>query len=348
MLPHHLFWIINEFNTMPADSYGVIDTIAYLFTYSNSVANPVIFFWYNKESRYHLRRFCLKCCCCSRNTGLPFEVRINKWSATSSGNSKTDLSNPHEGKHIAKADHMKLNPFQVKPGDSDLGVSLPWEAQILNSHTSCNDEYQDITRDTLPLPVQNHFVYTSYLPGSPIAKVVPRDDFSPQQGETSGVVEPSEIATEEGEEAPEKVERVLSFEDVKEEGEEEKEEEEEEDDDDDDDETKRVEDLIKKMMDDITFEMTKDVTNNTDNGVNVFDRFSQLNDSSSTFELETGDEAETDYGSVTCLETGPQKIFSSQDLIKDMISLFENSPQGTDGDRSALREHLKNLPETRM
>ena len=321
---------------MPEDSYGVIGTIAYLFTYSNSVANPVIFFWYNKESRYHLRRFCRKCCCCSRNVGLPFEIRINKWSATWSGNSKTDLNNPHESKHIVKADHMKLNPFQVKPGDSDLGVSLPWEAQILNSHTSCNDEYQDITRDTLPLPVQNHFVYTSYPPASPIGKVVPRDSCSPPQGETPGVVEPSEIATEEGKEAPEKVERVLSFEDAKEEEEESSSE----------DETKRVEDLIKKMMDDITFEMTKDMTNNTDNGINVFDHFSQLNDSSSTFELETEDEA--DRGSVTCLETGPQKIFSSQDLIKDMISLFDNAPQGTDGDISALREHLRNLPETRM
>lgn len=318
---------------MPEYSYDIIGSIAYLFTYSNSVANPVIFFWYNKESRYHLRRFCLKFCCCSRNMEVPFEIRISKWSATWSGNSKTDSSNPHEGKHIAKADDVKLNPFKAKPGDSDMGVSLPWEAQILNSHTSCNDEYQDITRDALPLPAQNTFVYTSYPPASPFDKVVPRNDCSPPQGETPGLVEPSEIATEAGEKAPEKVVRVLSFDDVKEEEEEESSSE---------DETKRVEDLIKKMMDDITFEMT----NNADNGFNRFDHFSLLKDSSSTIELETGDETEPDHDSVTCL--GPQKVFSSQDLIKDMISLLENSPQETEGDMSALREHLKNLPETRM
>ena len=115
-----------------------VSSVSYLFTYSNSVANPVVFFFYSKESRYHLKR-CVNKLFCAPSMDVPFEIK--KWSATWSGASRTDSQRQHERR--SSKDHLKLDKlFPPKPGDSDLGVSLPWEAQVMTSQGS-SDSYRE-------------------------------------------------------------------------------------------------------------------------------------------------------------------------------------------------------------
>ena len=139
MLPHHLFWIVIGFAQDVDDTVkDTVSSVSYLFTYSNSVANPVVFFFYSKESRYHLRRYINKLFC-TRSMDVPFEIK--KWSATWSGASRSDSQRQQERK--SSKDHLKLDKlFPPKPGDSDLGVSLPWEAQVMTSQAS-SDGYRD-------------------------------------------------------------------------------------------------------------------------------------------------------------------------------------------------------------
>ena len=158
MLPHHLFWIVTGLQDVKPTVYETLSSVSYLFTYSNSIANPLVFFFYNKESRYHLRRCVVRLgCCWARTIEVPFEIK--KWSATSSAHSKSDT--PHTYEMRSSKARLKLDQlFPTKPGDSDLGVSLPWEAQVLNSHVS-SDYFPSSP------PVSEHYEYTGNTLGPP-------------------------------------------------------------------------------------------------------------------------------------------------------------------------------------
>lgn len=337
MLPHHLLWIIKEFHPMDKTKWRLVSSILYLFIYSNSVANPVIFFFYNKESRYHLKRFCKKFCCCARNMELPFEIGIMKWSAT--WNSKTDSMNPQERK-ISKAEQRKLDHLYLeKPGDSDLGVSLPWEAQMVNSQASNTDEFQEYREcDTLTAPTHD----TSLFTFNPVASLI--DTSEPSQTFSSpATTQNPKLPTEEGKENPRKVPPNPAFHDN------DKEEEicVEVESSSSGDGTGRVESIIKEMMEDVAQEMRKDV-NSADTGICLLESFFQLDDGSSNGELETAEDDDPRNAGVLCVETRKGQISSSQDLIKELICFLENSPHGTERDICALQEHLRTLPETRM
>ncbi|XP_028393523.1 neuropeptide FF receptor 1-like [Dendronephthya gigantea] len=139
MLPHHLYWIVIGFQQNVDETVNkAVSSISYLFTYSNSIANPIVFFFYNKESRYHLRRV-FKKLFCPRTLDVPFEIK--KWSATWSVGSKSESERTRERR--SSKDHLKVDKlFPTKPGDSDLGVSLPWEAQVMTSYCS-SESYRD-------------------------------------------------------------------------------------------------------------------------------------------------------------------------------------------------------------
>ena len=51
-LPHHLMWLILDFSagTLWVHFWDLLN-IMYIFTYTNSVANPIVFFVFNEELR---------------------------------------------------------------------------------------------------------------------------------------------------------------------------------------------------------------------------------------------------------------------------------------------------------
>lgn len=46
MLPHHVFWLLNDFGAIHSYSYYV-QTFSYVFTFASTLANPVIYFTHN-------------------------------------------------------------------------------------------------------------------------------------------------------------------------------------------------------------------------------------------------------------------------------------------------------------
>lgn len=130
MLPHHVYWIFTSIHpNVDQSASKIVSSVSYLFTYSNTVANPIVFFIYNTESHYYLKRMSRKFCC-GRTVNITFE--LEKWSISWSGATKSDSPRSFDTK--TTNDEQKLKQlFPPKPSDSDVGVSLPWEAQILNS-----------------------------------------------------------------------------------------------------------------------------------------------------------------------------------------------------------------------
>lgn len=375
MLPHHLFWIVSGF-VQDADQTvnTTVSSVSYLFTYSNSVANPVVFFFYSKESRYHLKRYVNKLFC-ARSMDVPFEIK--KWSATWSGASKTDSQRQHERR--SSKDHLKLDKlFPPKPGDSDLGVSLPWEAQVMTSQGS-SDSYRDyFSSPTIyehssppedPLEYTNDttnpFMYAGVpqltrtypsettldaahqsedgiIDGGPCAVGITKggvrkdEDFG---DETGGCDDKDEVFVDNTDENEGKVlfgnlQKILV-------GDEDLDDEIPSDDEEaevasnfSEDDTTRVQHMIERMIRDIRHELKHD---GAMNGMKKLEDILSLNESSSNGEWDIMINGEGLDGSVAHPGT------SAKDLVKHAVGY-----QGSEKDINGLREHLESSPETRM
>jgi hypothetical protein len=373
MLPHHLFWIVTSLmEDVDQTAYKTLSSVSYLFTYSNSVANPLVFFFYNKESRYHLKRF-FKKLFCARNIDVPFEIK--KWSATWSGVSRTDSQRTHENRRNSK-DRLKLDQlFPPRPGDSELGVSLPWEAQVMSSHAS-SESYRDYhLSPALPevtISPEDPLEYANYTT-NPFMYAGGPHDTNPSETTLDTVHENeendscAEDVSEECEEDDHGGEAgacdqhncenenekgsVGSAEECLEEAELENEQTEVLANGDDaeipwgeeetdtasepyEDDTARVQHMIARMMQDIRHELKQD---GGMNGMRKLDDILNLNESSSNGEWDVINNGENmNDNSLTHLGT-------SQDLAKDVTGY-----EGNTKDINVLREHLKSLPETRM
>ena len=364
MLPHHLFWIVMGLQDINPTVYGVVSSVSYLFTYSNSVANPVVFFFYNKESRYHLRTF-FKKLLCVRSMDVPFEIK--KWSATWSGVSKSDSQRQNDKR--PPKDHLKLDKlFPPRPGDSELGVSLPWEAQVMTSHAS-SDSYRDYPssppipehclspNDRLRLPndTTNPFLYAGVpqvietCPSTTTLDMAHENDECLTNENTSANDVPGGCEdTGYGEETVESREKIWengdekSIDSTHENTEKEKtpnnnmdeglsdkipwdEEETETVSDVYEDDTARVQHMIERMIEDIRHELKQD---GAMNGMKKLDDILNLNESSSNGEWETMNSRETLNGS--------------------LVHLGDRGYQGSEKDINGFREQLESLPETRM
>ena len=360
MLPHHIFWIVGGLEDVDQTVYDTVSNIIYLFTYSNSVANPLVFFYYSKESRYHLRRFFNKLPC-ARTIDVPFEIK--KLSATWSGVSKSDSQRPHD--RNSSKEHLKLDKlFLPKPGDSDLGVSLPWEAQVMTSHASSGSYRDYLSSPPLhphSLSPEDPLEHTNYTTNPFLYAVIPEgtqtnptetildilheneesftddnacaedvfevcEDDDPGE-ETGGCGEPK---CENGsEDSVDSTEGYMSGHDqegmseIKDEGGLPWDEEETETaSDSDEDDTARVQHMIERMIKDIRQELKQD-GDGAMNGMRKLEDILNLNESSSNGEW---------YG----------EGFNG-DTVKDMTGYQESEE-----DILGLKKHLESLPETRM
>jgi hypothetical protein len=376
MLPHHLFWIVAGLESIDPTTKTTVWSLSYLFTYSNSVANPLVFFFYNKESRYHLRRF-FKKIFCARTMEVPFEIK--KWSATWSGVSRTDSQRPNDRR--SSKDLLKLDKlFPPKPGDSDLGVSLPWEAQVMTSPVS-SESYRDYLSSS-PIPehsispadpleytndTTNPFMYAGVPQGTQTGPNKPPLDIVHENEErhmdndacakdVSGGCEDSDsdketggsgkLNSENGDEVS-----VGSTE----EGIEEKESKNDQegaseilDDGEipwDEEETEIASDIYEDdtaRVQHMIEQMMQDIRHELKqegamNGMRKLDDILNLNESSSNGEWEIMNSGQGLNGILVYLDT------SSQDLVKDTTGY-----QGSENDISKLKKHLESLPETRM
>ena len=366
MLPHHLFWIVTSFmKDVDKTAYDTISSVSYLFTYSNSVANPLVFFFYNKESRYHLKRF-FKKLFCARTIDVPFEIK--KWSATWSGVSRSDSQRPNDNRKNSK-DLLKLDQlFPPRPGDSELGVSLPWEAQVMSSHAS-SESYRDYPASPpfpgVPISPEDPLEYTNCTT-NPFVYVEAPQNLNPSETTLDTVHENEEngmdnnvcvenVSGEREHDTPDEKTRecdpqncenegsIGSAEECLEEGESENDQkevlgneddgkipwnEEETDIASDEDDTTRVQRMIERMMQDIRHELKQD---GSMNGIRKLDDILNLNESLSNGEWDAINNGESVNDSLTHL--GSQDLAGYQGNVKDI---------------SELREHLKSLPETRM
>ena len=368
MLPHHLFWIVTSFVTnVDKTAYDTISSVSYLFTYSNSVANPLVFFFYNKESRYHLKRF-FKKLFCARTIDVPFEIK--KWSATWSGVTRSDSQRPHDNRKNSK-DLLKLDQlFPPRPGDSELGVSLPWEAQVMSSHAS-SESYRDYPASP-PFPATlspDDPLECTNCTANPLVYVGVPQNINPSETTLdtvheneengmgidacaenfSGGCENDDIRGEKaGEYDPQNCRNgnegsIGSAEECLEEGESENDQKEvlgnedgekipwDEDETDiasDEDDTTRVQRMIERMVQDIRHELKQ---HGSMNGIRKLDDILNLSESLSNGEWDGKNSGESINNSL--IHLGSQDLAGYQGNVKDI---------------SELREHLKSLPETRM
>lgn len=365
MLPHHLYWMIIELKKVDSSVSETILSISYLFTYSNSVANPFVFFFYSNESRYHLKRFFHKLVC-SRKMDVPFENK--NWSGTWSGVSRGDSQRPVE--RSSSKEHLKLDKlFPPKTGESELGVSLPWEAQVMTSQAS-SESYRDYPSSP-PIPgmsisredplehrcdTANPFFYADLPPhiskmnsNKVIQNVVQNNECLKEDGKSVWYSGEETVGCDEDNRGDLSVKSIEGF--VSDHLSESNQEEEVskvrgEDEEITWDEEKTVSDIfeegttrlqhmIDRMIQDIRHDLNQD---SGMNGTRKPGDILNLNESSSNSVWEATMNAEGSTNSVTLAEISAEDL-----LIGDMKGFY-----GSGKDLSEFRKQLECLPETRM